>query len=186
MTQKIKLRFFLDSEFNEAAARFAIDPISIALVPEDRSRENFYAVSSEFDAAKITPWLEENVIRHLPAPAERMSNDDIRDKIIGYVSGFKAEGAEVSSVEIWAYNGSTDNVVMANFFGGLTGLRKAFNEAGLPSPEFRDMKELTRATGKKLPPPENAHDCLVDALWTRDLFEHQVPLLKKGQKFLVR
>ncbi len=186
MTKKVKLRFFLDSEFNDNATRFAIDPISIALVPEDRTRENFYGVSGEFDAGKITPWLEENVIKHLPDPAERISNDEIRDKIIDYISGFKSEGTEISSVEIWAYNGSTDNVVMANFFGGLTSLRKAFNDAGLPKPDFRDMKELTRATGKKLPLPENAHDCLVDAIWTRELFEYSVKNLKKGQKFLVK
>ena len=185
MTEKVKLRFFLDSEFNNSATQFFIDPISIALVSEDRSRANLYAVSSEFDADKITPWLEENVIKHLPAPTERVSNDTIRDKIIDYIASFKAAGQEVESVEIWAYNGSTDNVVMANFFGGLTNLRKAFNDAGLPNPDFRDMRELTRATGARLPLPENAHDCLVDALWTRDLFEHAVSKLKRGQKFLV-
>lgn len=186
MTEKVKLRFFLDSEFNDNARRFTIDPISIALVPQDRQHDNFYAVSSEFEAEKITPWLAENVISHLPPPAERMENDTIRDKMISYLSAFKADGKEITSIEIWAYNGATDNVVMANFFGGLMGLRRAFNAAGLPAPQFREMKELTRATGAKLPPPENAHDCLVDALWTRDLFEHQLPLLKKGQKFLVK
>jgi hypothetical protein len=182
-TQK-KLRFFLDTEFNEHAARNTLDPISIALVPEDEAQPNFYGVSSEYNAEKITPWLEENVIKHLPPTDQRKSNDDIRDAMIEYLKGFSGQGA--TSVEIWAYNGSTDNVVIANFFGGLLNMRQAFNEAGLPRPEFREIKELARATGgQKLPPPENAHDSLQDTLWTRAMFKHLVPKLKRSQKFLV-
>jgi hypothetical protein len=133
------LRFFLDSEFNEHAAPFAIDPISVALVPEQENRDNFYAVSNAFDAAKITPWLNDNVVIHLPPPPARQSPDDIREGILRYLKTFRAD--DVVKVEIWAMNGSTDNVVLANFFGGLMNLRQAFNSAGLPSPEFRDLKE---------------------------------------------
>ena len=183
-TQK-KLRFFLDSEFNEHAARFALDPISIALVPEDSSQPHFYGVSNEYDAEKITPWLQDNVITHLPPQNQRKSNEAIRRDIIDYLKSFNAPDKPVQEIEIWAYNGSTDNVVLANFFGGLLKMRAAFNAAGLPSPQFREMKELIRATGETLPPPKNAHDCLQDALWTRELFQYLAPKLKKAQKFLV-
>ena len=180
---KTTLRFFLDSEFNEHAAKFAIDPISVALVPENANLDNFYAVSRDFAADKITPWLHDNVVVHLPPPQQRRSNDAIADDIIAYLKTFKTD--HVDKIEIWAYNGSTDNVVLANFFGGLMGMRQAFNDASLPPPQFREVKELTRATGVKLPPPENAHDCLIDAIWTRELFKACVPKLGKEQRFLI-
>ena len=181
MKQTKTLRFFLDSEFNEHASPFKLDPISISLVPEDRAAPDYYGVSSEFDAAKITPWLQDNVVKHLPPESEHHTNAQIRDDIAAYLKTF----GPADKVEVWAYNGATDQVVLANFFGGLMNLRKAFKDAGLPGPQFRDMKELTRATGESLPPPENAHDCHADALWTRDLYEHLVPKLSKDRRFLV-
>lgn len=183
MTQNLpqKLRFFLDAEFNEHAAPHRLDPISIALVPEDGRRPDYYGVSRDFDAAAVTPWLSENVLRHLPPERERQTNDEIRQGLGAYLEQFK--GAD--SVEIWAYNGGTDQVVLANFFGGLMGLRQAFKEAGLPPPQFRDLKELTRATGESLPPPADAHDCHADAIWARQLFRHLVPKLPETRRFLV-
>lgn len=180
-----KLRFFLDSEFNEHAAPFKLDPISIALVPENRAAPDYYGVSRDFDAFKITQWLQDNVVKHLPPDAERRSNDDIRNDMVAYMKGFNTPENPVTSIEIWAYNGATDQVVMANFFGGLTKLRHAFKQAGLPSPEFRELKDLTRATGENLPPPVNAHDCHADALWARELFEHLGPKLPPERKFLI-
>ncbi len=181
MTQPARLRFFLDSEFNEHARPHTLDPISISLVPEDTSAPDFYGVSSEFDATKITPWLQDNVVKHLPLAAERRTNALIRDEMIEYVKSF----GPADKVEIWAYNGATDQVVMANFFGGLMGLRKAFNDAGVRQVEFRDLKELTRASGVKLPPPANAHDCHADALWTRELFSAAEKKLPKDRRFLI-
>lgn len=151
-TQKI-LRFFLDTEFNEHAARNTLDPISVALVPADESRPNFYGVSNEYNAEKITPWLKDNVVKHLPPQDERKSEAEIRQGITDYINSFDKEG--VTKVEIWAYNGSTDFQVLSNFFGSQMGLRKAFNEAGLPEPVFRDVKELMRApTAKNFPCPK--------------------------------
>ena len=177
----MKLRFFLDSEFNEHAKPFALDPISISLVPEDRAAPDYYGVSSEFDAGKITPWLKDNVVKHLPPVEERRANAQIRDDMVEYLKTFP----KADKIEIWAYNGATDQVVMANFFGGLINMRKAFNDAGFPHVEFRDVKELVRATGEKLPPPENAHDCHADAIWTREQFEHSVKLVSKDRRFLI-
>ena len=181
MTHQKTLRFFLDSEFNEHAGPFRLDPISIALVPEDRAAPDYYGVSAEFDTASITPWLHDNVVSHLPPPEERRANAAIRDDMTAYLKSF----GPADKLEIWAYNGATDQVVLANFFGGLMGMRKAFNEAGIQRVEFRDVKELTRATGERLPPPENAHDCHADALWARDLFEHTVKKLPPERRFLV-
>lgn len=177
------LRFFLDTEFNEHAKPFAIDPISLALVPDNASRDNFYGVSSDFDASKITPWLQENVVVHLPPTHSRIPNSQLRDRIISYLQKFGC--ADASKIEIWTYNGATDQVVLASFFGGLMGLRNAFKKAGLPKVEFRDTKELLRATSAILPPPKNAHDCLVDAIWTRKLFHTCVSKLKKSHRYLV-
>ncbi len=177
------LRFFLDSEFNEHTARNTLDPISIALVPDDDTKPDYYGVSREFNAAAITPWLRDNVVKHLPPEDARRSNAEIKDDMVAYLKSFA--GSDISKVEIWAYNGATDQVVMANFFGGLTKMREAFAEAGLPRPEFRDLKELTRATGARLPMPENAHDCHADAIWARKLYRHTAAQLPAERKFLL-
>jgi len=182
-----KLRFFLDSEFNEHVQPFMLDPISIALVPEDAAKPGYYGVSAEFNTAAITPWLNENVVRHLPPAEARRSNAQIRDDIAGYLKTFAGSAdAPVTAVEIWAYNGGTDQVVLANFFGGLMGLRAAFKEAGLPTPQFRDVKELSRAAPPyHLPLPENAHDCHADAVWARDLFAQLKAKLPPERRFLI-
>lgn len=185
MTAKKRIRFFLDAEFNENAGPFKLDPISIALVPEDESEKSYYGVSKEFDHGKLTPWVVENVVRHLPAESQRISNEDIRKGIMDYFKQFATADEPVESVEIWAYNGGTDQVVLAHFFGGLTALREEFKKAGLPKPLFRDLKELTRATGETLPPPENAHDCHADAMWNRELFKVLSSKLPSGRKFLI-
>lgn len=184
MTEPKKLRLFLDSEFNEHAQPFRLDPISIALVPEDDTKATYYGVSAEFDDSKITPWLQANVVKHLPPAEARRSNAEIRDDISAYLKALAQDG-KPQSVEIWAYNGGTDQVMLAQFFGGLMNLRSAFQQAGLPSPVFRDVKELVRATGESLPPPENAHDCHADAKWARQLFTHLAPKLKAEHKFLI-
>ncbi len=181
-----KLRFFLDSEFNEHVQSHMLDPISIALVPEDKNAPPYYGVSAEFNGAALTPWLLENVAKHLPPQVERRSNAAIAREISDYLKNFADMAEPVTAVEIWAYNGGTDQVVLANFFGGLMGLRQAFKDAGLPSPGFRDAKELVRATGESLPPPKDAHDSLADAVWTRDLFHHLAPKLTPEQRFLIK
>ena len=66
---------------------------------------------------------------------ERRSNAQIRDDMVEYLKAFPKS----DTVEIWAYNGATDQVVMANFFGGLLKMREAFNEAGFPRVEFREL-----------------------------------------------
>lgn len=181
-----KLRFFLDSEFNEHVQAHMLDPISIALVPEDKTALAYYGVSAEFNAAALTPWLRENVESHLPPFSERRDNAVIAEEISDYLTRFANSADPVTSVEIWAYNGGTDQVVLANFFGGLMGLRQAFRDGGLPAPTFRDAKELVRATGESLPPPKDAHDSLADAVWTRDLFHHLAPKLTPEQRFLIK
>ncbi len=181
-----KLRFFLDSEFNEHVQAHMLDPISIALVPEDKTAPSYYGVSAEFNNAALTPWLRKNVESHLPPPGERRDNAVIAQELGDYLKTFANQAEPITSVEIWAYNGGTDQVVLANFFGGLMGLRQAFSDVGLPSPLFRDAKELVRATGESLPPPKDAHDSLADAVWTRDLFHHLVPKLTPEQRFLIK
>lgn len=185
MTDKKRVRFFLDAEFNEYAGPFKLDPISIALVPEDEKAETYYGVSQEFDQERLTPWVVENVVRHLPAAEKRVSNEDIRKGILDYFKKFSTPDKPVEAVEIWAYNGATDQVVLAQFFGGLTALREEFKKAGLPKPLFRDLKELTRATGETLPAPENAHDCHADALWNREFFKTLSAKLPPARQFLV-
>lgn len=180
------MRFFFDTEFNEHAAAFRVEPISIAIVPEDEARPDFYAVSREFDETKITPWLQEHVIAQLPPPEARLGNAEIRDGIVPYLKGFLPAGNPPDKLELWARNGATDQVVLAGFFGGLGNLRDAFKKAGLPRPVFRDMHELQRATGRHgLPQTAELHNCKADARHERVDFRYFAGLLPPERKFLI-
>src|SRR5690606_37378806 len=72
-------RYFYDCEFIEDGR--VIDLVSIGVVDE-QGRE-FYAVSTEFDAAKALPWVRRNVLDKLPSPGDPAwrSRERIRDDL---------------------------------------------------------------------------------------------------------
>lgn len=64
---RLSMRYFLDTEYNG----FGGSLISLALVPEDSSDEEFYAVIAIDDA--IDPWVERHVmpyLNHVPVALE--------------------------------------------------------------------------------------------------------------------
>lgn len=182
------LRIFFDSEFNDRAKSFAIDPISIAMVAEDESLPEYYAVNKSFDKNALSDWLKNHVIDKLPHEDTWQSVADIRAGIVAYLSDMHQRVNKPGTLELWAKNGATDAVVLAGFFGGLMPLRDAFAKAGLPRPVFRDIDELKRANDATVALPDephNAHDCLVDARHDRELFKAHARALPQSRKFLV-
>ncbi|AFA73816.1 hypothetical protein GPOL_c27960 [Gordonia polyisoprenivorans VH2] len=145
------MRFFYDSEFIEDGT--TIDLISIGVVAED-GRE-FYAVSTEFDPGRAGDWVRANVLPKLPSPASRAwrSRRAIRDDLLDFLT------AEPGDVELWAWVGAYDHVVLCQLWGPMTALPRTI-------PRFtRELRQHWEYAGRPPLPsaPADAHDALSDA-----------------------
>lgn len=144
-------RFFYDTEFIEDGR--TVELVSIGVVAED-GRE-FYAVSTEFDPGRASAWVREHVLNQLPAPASRAwrSRAQIRDEVLAFLT------ADATPVELWAWYGAYDHVVLCQLWGTMPGLPAAL-------PRFtRDLRQLWEEVGAPPLPalPSDAHDALADA-----------------------
>lgn len=145
------MRFFYDSEFIEDGR--TIDLISIGVVAED-GRE-YYAVSTEFDPGRAGSWVRANVLPKLPSPSSPLwkSRSQIRDGLLEFLT------ETGNDIELWAWVGAYDHVVLCQLWGPMTELPRAV-------PRFtRELKQHWEASGRPpLPPaPDDAHDALSDA-----------------------
>lgn len=140
---KVRLRrYFFDTEFNDTVGNFRIDFISIGVVSE--SGREYYGISNQFNlaAAAAHPWLRDNVVNKLDHHSAWKSIEEIRQGIIDMIE-------PAHEVEFWAKNGSYDNVLLCQIFGGMGPLRDALNKAmGIQKVTFRDTKELLRVAVK--------------------------------------
>jgi hypothetical protein len=145
------VRFFYDCEFIEDG--LTIELVSIGMV--DESGREFYAVSTEFDAARAGQWVRQHVLPQLPPPADPCwrSRAQIREDLFAFVTEPKED------VELWAWYGAYDHVVLAQLWGSMPALPTAI-------PKFtHELRQRWEDAGKpRLPsPPANAHDALADA-----------------------
>ena len=145
------MRFFYDSEFIEDGT--TIDLISIGVVAED-GRE-FYAVSTEFDPSRAGDWVRANVLPKLPSPAAKVwrSRRQIRDELYEFLT------AEPGDIELWAWVGAYDHVVLCQLWGPMTALPREI-------PRFtHELRQLWEEAGRPPLPaaPADAHDALSDA-----------------------
>lgn len=173
------MRYYLDCEFYEDGV--AIDLISIALVAED-GRE-LYAVSTDAQLHRVSPWLREHVLPSLPPYSNRawMSRIQIRNELMlftgvappGYPVGpgdianppFKYLDHPDKQMEVWGYYADYDHVAVCQLFGTMMQLPPHW-------PRFcRDLKQLSVDLGSPRHPPDpvGEHNALIDARWNRDL-----------------
>lgn len=145
------MRFFYDTEFIEDGS--TIELISIGIVAED-GRE-YYAVSTEFDAADANDWVRDNVLDKLPErshPAWK-SRAQIRSDVFAFLTGGR------TPPELWAWVGAYDHVVLAQLWGDMRALPREM-------PRYtRELKQYWIMAGRpRLPQlPAGNHDALVDA-----------------------
>lgn len=145
------MRFFYDCEFIEDGR--TVDLVSIGVVGED-GRE-YYAVSTDFDAALAGPWVRANVLPKLPPPGDPAwrSRAAIRDSLLAFLI------SPGDRVELWAWFAAYDHVALAQLWGTMPTLPRAL-------PRFtRELRQRWEDAGKPtLPPaPADAHDALADA-----------------------
>lgn len=146
------VRYFYDTEFIEDGR--TIDLVSIAVVADD-GRE-YYGVSTEFDPNRAGRWVRTHVLPKLPPPASPLwrSCSRIRADLEAF---FGVGGGE--PIELWAWVGAYDHVVLCQLWGPMPALPSAM-------PRFtRELRQLWEDAGcPPLPPrPADTHDALVDA-----------------------
>jgi hypothetical protein len=149
-------RYFYDCEFIEDGRH--IDLVSIGVVDE-HGRE-FYAVSTEFDAARALPWVRRHVLEQLPSPGDRAwrSRERIRDDLYAFLTE-PLRGGVAAEIELWAWYAAYDHVALAQLWGAMPTLPREV-------PRFtKDLRQLWDDRGQPRLPPAAAkrHDALVDA-----------------------
>lgn len=180
------MRVYMDTEFIEDGR--TIDLLSIGMVREDGA--TFYAVSSEADHSKASPWVQENVLPYLDRPPElRLTRAVIREKILTFL-GWETQrdrqervtgrlhtleffrDMEVNpfelvrpdhKIELWGWYSAYDHVALCQLWGPMIDLPK-----GMPM-FTHDLKQLAEELGDpKIPKQANgAHNALADAEWVR-------------------
>ncbi|MCI5060805.1 MAG: 3'-5' exoribonuclease [Alphaproteobacteria bacterium] len=160
-------RYFFDTEFEEKPEGLAegITFVSVGIVSEF-GEQDFYGVSREFNEAAIqNQWVLDNVISKLPSAEQRQTIEEIRAGILNVLKPAK-------TVELWAKNGSYDNVLLCRLFGGMAAFRKTCNEHGIDKVVFRDINELERAYPVKHPKidDQRAHIAIEDARREREKY----------------
>jgi hypothetical protein len=153
-----------------------------------RNEATFYAVNREAPWKRIAahPWLPKNVVAHLPrlhgderlhrwilSRSGRRHNPCMLDfahphmmsraRIVDGVTDFILRAGP--HIELWAYFGAYDHVVLAQLFGTMMDLPH-----GVPMFTHELMQEWIRAGQPADPPHTDEHNALADAKWNRALY----------------
>jgi hypothetical protein len=168
------LRLFYDCEFVERGRDLPIQLVSIGMIREDGTE--LYRINPEsLSNVSKHPWLSVNVGPYLPIKASpgilewdeqhpeyqyvSMSLDNLITDVLAFIQG-------TPNVELWAYYGAYDHVVLCQLFGSMAEL-----PAGVPM-FTHDVQQLIEVRPQvKLPAePWKIHHALDDARWARDAF----------------
>ena len=146
------VKYFYDTEFIDNGR--TIELISIGVAAED-GRE-YYGISTEFNPDQAGSWVRKHVLPKLPSPSSQLwrSRRQIRADLEDF---FGVDGDE--PIELWAWVGAYDHVVLCQLWGPMTDLPPAI-------PRFtRELRQFWEERGSpRMPPrPRDAHDALVDA-----------------------
>lgn len=140
------MRIWFDTEFLDDGR--TIELISIGMIREDG--RTYYAESSNYDQARSTKWLIDNVHPGLKGGEALKPRSQIAKEIIEFVG---------NAPEFWAYVASYDWVVLCQLYGSLTNRPNGWPIA------VRDLHMLSKMTGVSVERVEigTAHNALDDA-----------------------
>jgi len=165
------MKYFYDTEFIEDGK--IIDLISIGIVAED-GRE-YYAISTEFDAEKASPWVVDNVFNTLPdrritGSQLWKSRASIKHELLDFIGNDKPK--------FWAYYADYDHVALCQLFGTMMDL-----PVGWPM-YTKDIKQLCDLLGNpKLPAQGQVeHNALEDARWNKKAYEFLINYIENVKK----
>lgn len=170
----------LNTKFSESGDRQNIYLISIALV-SNKGKE-YYAISNEFNAKFVSPWVRENVLSKLPERPENLlqppdesprrreearlwkSRATIRKEILDFV----ASDEDGSKLEFWGEYPAHSWVAFCWLFGCTIDLPKGYPYKCNDVIQWADQMGLDKSF---LPPKQkNSHHALTDARWVKQAY----------------
>lgn len=168
-------RVWYDTEFWEQGNHAPIIPISYGFIREDG--QELYLIDEAAPLAAIAnghDWLRDNVLPHLPVIVDKLPSggyhcewDESHPDIDNVVSPGRlrhmVEAFLLSSpaLELWAWYGAYDHVVLAQTFGTMSEMPKGI-------PYFtRDVRQEVPLDTRVPVQKGNEHNALADAGWTR-------------------
>lgn len=171
------MRIFYDCEFVERGRDLPIQLVSIAMVREDGYE--LYLINQEALSNVVRhPWLSLNVVPELPIrfddpyifewDKEHEDYDNVMalDSMPPLILDFLAKGLE-GQVELWAWYGAYDHVVLCQLFGAMGEL-----PAGVPM-FTHELAQLAEEHPQVVLPPQpiRRHNAIHDARWVREAFK---------------
>lgn len=162
------MKVWYDTEFHERGPKYPIDFISIGMVREDGQELYLINVDADYNAAYDHEWLRNNVLRHLPGGVDfsgvwEVDRNDARVMLRNHIAKRISDFLRVPKVELWAWYGSYDHVVLAQTFGTMLDLPEHI-------PMWtNDLRQVVHQLGNPVLPmqAEGEHDALQDARFLR-------------------
>lgn len=153
------MRYFVDTEHTDDGERLEL--ISIAVVCED-GRE-YYAAVDGYDAAAVTPWIEENVLPKLPPPGDPLwrSRERIRTDLTEFVTG--------EDIEFWTMCAWLDWTLVVRLFGRFEDVPASWPMACWDLWQLE--AELGVTAAERPAEPEDVHNALVDARYHQRIYQ---------------
>ena len=166
-------RYYYDTEFHERGPAYPIDFISIGIVSEND--DTYYAVNDGFNVmdAYSNHWLRENVMKFIPLDAS--GNLDFSDPTVKsralikceIESFFRRTNISGTEVELWAYYGDYDHVVLSQIFGRMIDLPEIMpmrtEDLAQEAKRLCILEHIPRAD------PSTQHHALYDAMRDREI-----------------
>lgn len=162
-----RIKVYFDTEF--IAKPYHLELISIGMVREDG--EMYYAISSEFDPQQAKPWVQENVIAQLEPEVTPKSLQQIQEEILMFLAH--------RTPEFWAYYASFDWVLFSWLMEDFNAMPAHFPKHCL---DLRQEIARLRFPKSQVPPNENKHNALDDALWNKELHKRLQEFEEKIQQ----
>lgn len=168
------MRVFYDCEFVERGRDLPIQLVSIGLIRDNG--DELYRINPEcLSNVSKHPWLSVNVGPYLPIKAspgilawdeEHPEYQYVSMSLDGLIDDVRAFLQATPSLELWAYYGAYDHVVLCQLFGSMAEL-----PAGIPM-FTHDVQQLIEMFPQTPLPAEpwKIHHAMDDARWTRDAF----------------
>lgn len=148
------MKVWFDTEFIDTGA--AIHLLSVGMVREDGAE--YYAEDAGAPLGMACPWVRENVLPKLTGASKP------RHWIADDVKAFVGEAPD-----FWAWYGAHDWVVLTQLYGRMISAPESW-------PMFvRDLAPIFHDAGEPvLPENPGEHNALVDARWTRKIWQQLV------------
>ena len=174
---------FYDCEFQVSDHGRKIDPISIAIVPQDSNGNKLYLINRDFDWNNASEWLLQNVkpsidkiissgnLNHLPSKftsktyLDYVSFDKWKKYLDYYLKDFISDNKHI---QMWGYYSAFDHVVLASIYGNMIDIPSYLEMYTNDLKQVLVMCNLNK--DNLLKDYDNQHDCLIDACWNRDLY----------------